>query len=240
MHSNRYTILFALLICVSCSILLALAAGALKPAIDRNVKLDIQKNILLATGLIEDPKAHSLEALSGLYKTHIIEKVIDEKGNVIPDLVPEKPDPEIQKNLLPLYVRDDNGEPKAYCFPVSGKGLWSTIYGYLALQSDGSTVMGITFYKHGETPGLGGEIEREWFTANFKGKQIFNSKGELTPLKVCKGKIPAGLSREKVNYSVDGISGSTLTGNGLNIFLERDVKRYEPYLRKIRENQVSH
>ena len=115
--------------------------------------------------------------------------------------------------------------------PVSGKGLWSTIYGYLALQTDLSTISGITFYKHGETPGLGGEIEKEWFTNNFKGKKIRDDNGVLTSVKVVKGKVIAGNPKEI--HEVDGISGATLTGRGVANFLKVELKKYEPFFAKI-------
>ncbi len=240
MHSDRYTISFALLICVSCSVVLALAAGALKPMINRNVEFDVHKNILLATGLIENPKNHTLDEMEHLYQERISGIVIDANGEQIPDRDPGTIEPEKDPGLLPLYVRKDSGVITAYCLPVSGKGLWSTIYGYLALESDGKTIKGITFYQHGETPGLGGEIEQRWFTDHFKGKTIFNESGELISITVAKGKIPAGLADEKLRHTVDGISGATLTGNGINVFLKKDLERYKPYLLKIQNGSALH
>ena len=73
-----------------------------------------------------------------------------------------------------VYLASENNTVSGYSIPISGKGLWSTIYGYIALEPDGETVKGINFYQHGETPGLGGELEKEWFTSNYIGKKIYS------------------------------------------------------------------
>jgi Na+-transporting NADH:ubiquinone oxidoreductase subunit C len=111
------------------------------------------------------------------------------------------------------------------------------LYGYLALQSDGETVMGITFYKHGETPGLGGEVEAAWFTDNFKGKKIFDGSGNLTSITIWKGAVPNDMPEQKRVHVVDGISGATMTGSSVNIFLKDDLKRYESFLQAVRRGE---
>jgi len=123
----------------------------------------------------------------------------------------------------------------AYILPISGKGLWSTVYGYLALEQDGITIKGITFYKHGETPGLGGEIDKDWFKDSFKGKKIASPSGELVSVTIVKGKVIDRVPSEEAYHCVDGISGATLTGNGINQFLKADLLKYEPYLKQIRQ-----
>ena len=115
--------------------------------------------------------------------------------------------------------------------PISGKGLWSTLFGFLALNEDKNTVKGITFYKHKETPGLGGEVDKAWFQDNFIGKKIFNSKNELVSIQVPKGAASA-LSKDKQIHAVDGITGATVTSKGLSNFLLRDLNRYEEFLRR--------
>jgi Na+-transporting NADH:ubiquinone oxidoreductase subunit C len=234
MHSNRYTMIFALAVCVSCSVLLAIAAESLKPTIQRNMKFDIQRNILSATGLLEDVPTATREEIEKLYVDRIEGNVVDGDGKIVPGKTPESLDRKIDAALYPVYLRKDNGRITAYCLPIAGKGLWSTIYGYIALKEDATTVKGLTFYKHGETPGLGGEVEKEWFTKGFKDKTIFNSEGEFTPITVAKGKVLEALSADKKLHTVDGISGATLTGNGINFFLEEDLTKYLPYLKRIR------
>ncbi len=236
MHSNRYTIIFSLVICVSCSLLLAVAAESLKPRIQQNKALEKQKNILRASGLLKPGKSYTASDLQTLYKERITENVIDENGNIVPGKKPADLDPKVDTNLFPLYLRKDNGKITACCFPISGKGLWSTIYGYMALESDCDTVKGVTFYQHGETPGLGGEIEKSWFSDNFKGKKIFDSQGKLTPIQIVKGKIPSTMPETEKIHKVDGISGATLTGRGVTLFIARDLKKYLPYFKQIREH----
>ena len=101
---------------------------------------------------------------------------------------------------------------------------------------DLNTVIGITFYKHGETPGLGGEVEKKWFQNNFVGKKIFNQTGELVSVKVVKGKVNDVYFGEALNHGVDGISGATITSRGVSYFLKRDLLKYEQYLKNNRMN----
>ena len=133
------------------------------------------------------------------------------------------------KEPLSLYLWKDNGVVTKYAFPISGKGLWSTIYGYLALEGDLSTIAGITFYRHGETPGLGGEIEANWFQEDFRGKKVFEN-GHRLKFEVVKGKVTDKYP-DGNNHAVDGISGATLTGNGLNRFINADLDKYESYFK---------
>lgn len=134
--------------------------------------------------------------------------------------------------LMYQYKPEDGVE--AYIIPVNGKGLWGMIYGYLALEPDLVTVKGIRFYNHQETPGLGGEIEKEWFTSRFKGKQIVSDGGEFTSVTIVKGDASNLYEGEELTHYVDGISGATITGNGVNDFIRADLLKYEPYFKKLR------
>jgi Na+-transporting NADH:ubiquinone oxidoreductase subunit C len=104
--------------------------------------------------------------------------------------------------------------------------------GYFAVQKDGHTVAGITFYEQKETPGLGAEIDQKWFTDNYKGKNILNNKGELVSVKVAKGKVSEQPADVQQNM-VDGISGATMTTRGVNDLLLAGLKSYRPYFEKI-------
>jgi len=231
MHSNTYTVVFSLVVCVTCSVLLALTAGGLKPIIEKNEVFDIHRNILKAVDLYDKNDKASPEQIESTYSERIKGFVVDENGNVIPGKDPSNIDPDTEQNLLPIFARLDNSSVSAYCIPISGMGLWSTLYGYLAVKNDGETVMGITFYKHGETPGLGGEIEADWFTSNFKDKKIFDSTGKLTSITIAKGSVSDD-NKNRI-HMVDGISGATMTGNGVNIFLKSNLEKYEPLLKNI-------
>ena len=118
----------------------------------------------------------------------------------------------------------------AFILPISGKGLWSSLYGYFAIDNKNySTVKGITFYQHGETPGLGAEIAKDWFKSSFIGKEIY-SDNNIKSILVLK----AGQADPDNLYEVNGISGATITGRGVEVLLKRDLLRYENYFRNNR------
>lgn len=236
MHKNSYVFFFAATVTITCSILLAAAANLLKDRQQENIALDIRKNIL-ASAELGDEEMTRQEVL-GLYDKYIRSKVINLQGDEVPDKTVEQIDPKKDLDLLPMYYAEEDGDIKAYIIPVSGKGLWSTIYGYMAIEKDMNTVMGITFYKHGETPGLGGEIEKKWFTDNFKGKKIFSPEGELVSITVVKGKVAEKVPADEAYHYVDGISGSTLTGKGLTNFLNKDLSTYKPFFDKVKKQRL--
>jgi Na+-transporting NADH:ubiquinone oxidoreductase subunit C len=109
--------------------------------------------------------------------------------------------------------------------------------GYLALKSDGSTVTGFTVYKHSETPGLGGEIEKRWFQKNFEGKKILDKAGGFVSISIAKGFLPESFPKDKLPNYVDGISGATLTGKFLTTGLKDVLQAYEPVSIKFRSQQ---
>ena len=236
MHKNSYVFLFAASVTVVCSLLLASAATLLKDRQQENIKLDMQKNILASAGFISDEKEYTRNDILSMYDENISSMVIDMSGEKVADKTVDQLDKKKDTDLLPLYFSQENGEIKSYILPVSGKGLWSTIYGYLALEPDVNTVKGITFYQHGETPGLGGEIVTDWFRSNFVGKKIYSPDGELVSITVVKGKVEGSVPEGEQYHYVDGISGSTLTGNGLTNFLKSDLTSYEPFFNKVRSN----
>ena len=123
--------------------------------------------------------------------------------------------------FYPLYKSKDG-----IVIPISGKGLWSTLYGYFALEMDMKTVKGIAFYKHGETPGLGAEVEKKWFQNNFIGKKIFDENSNLVSITVYKGSSGDDI------HGVDGISGATVTSNGVTNFLKSILNNYKPYFER--------
>jgi len=224
--TKAYTLGFAAVVTMVCSVLLASAATLLKERQDQNIQLDIKYNILSVLGLVDNRDMEADKLLS-LYDENVKTFVVDLKGKEVEGRIAEDIDPKKDPDLLPVYTRQDKGKIVAYCLPTQGKALWSTVKGYIALESDLNTVKGITFYSHAETPGLGGEIDKEWFTSSFKGKTIRNSQGEIVSVEVVKGKIRDGA--KGIEHKVDGISGATLTGNGLNAFIKATLEKYEPY-----------
>ena len=234
--SNLYTFGFALLICIVCSFSLAAVSEGLRTRKELNMANDVKKNILKAVGLKDPlpPQAGPQDVLT-VFQQKIEAVVIDAEGRVVAG---KKPDAiEAGEDLYPLYIYKEQGAVIAYAFPVEGKGLWSTLYGYLAVEADAETVRGITFYKHGETPGLGGEIEKDWFQNNFKGKRIWDAtRREMIPITVVKGKVKDKIPAGQQAYYVDGISGATMTSQGVTQLLARWLKVYEPFLKTKRHS----
>jgi Na+-transporting NADH:ubiquinone oxidoreductase subunit C len=230
---DGYVIGFAAVICVACSVLLSAAASTLKAKQDYNVELDRKMNVLKAFGVATrdaNGKAISGAEVERIFRENIKEVILDGatgqplEGVTSADVSAKELADRVK---LPLYTFEENGQVVKYAFPVSGKGLWSTIYGYLALNQDLATIAGVTFYKHGETPGLGGEVEKDWFQENFKGKRVFG-EGRPIPFEVVKGSV-ADKYPQGNDHAVDGISGATITGKGVMNFINRDLANYEKY-----------
>ena len=228
---NKYV--FILTIAIVCSLLLSLAAEGLKDRRNKNIEIDIKKNILNAIGVNIDN--FSILDIDKYFTDNIDTLIIDIEGNVsnlsINDLnmIENKQSGEVRyfndtQEYLPLY---NEIEKNIIIIPVSGKGLWSSLFGYFAIDANNySTVKGITFYAHGETPGLGAEISSEWFQLSFIGKEIY-SGNKLLSIKLTK----PGLADKNNLYEVNGISGATITSNGVTTLLKRDLRRYEPYFK---------
>ena len=206
MREETRTIIFATVVCISCSLLLSGTAAGLKGLQEANKAFDVKRNIVKAFGIdIGEMKRPEIEAT---FAEHVSEETAGD---------------------LPLYTWTENGTIEKYAFPISGKGLWSTLYGYLALDADLETIAGISFYKHGETPGLGAEIEKDWFLSQFKGKKLY-ADGAPTDFAVEK---PGTSLNES---AVDGISGATLTGNGVEALINKDAAQYANYFNSIKED----
>ncbi|MCF6237913.1 MAG: NADH:ubiquinone reductase (Na(+)-transporting) subunit C [Candidatus Marinimicrobia bacterium] len=229
--TKAYTLGFAAAVTMVCSILLASAATLLKERQDQNIEFDIKYNILSVLELIESKDVEA-EKIFALYDNSVKTFVVDLDGKLVAGRKAEDVDPKAEPDLLPVYARQDGDEITAYCIPTQGKALWSTVKGYIALEKDLNTIKGITFYSHGETPGLGGEIDKKWFTDAFKGKKILNTDGQIVSVQIIKGKMRSG--EKDPQHKVDGISGATLTGNGLNEFIKATLEKYEPYFKTVR------
>ncbi|MCS6770566.1 MAG: NADH:ubiquinone reductase (Na(+)-transporting) subunit C [Kiritimatiellae bacterium] len=239
-RGDGYVVGFAVAVCLACSLVLSAAASALKAKQEYNVEMDRKLNVLKAFGYaIRDEQGRQISSaeVERIFREKIREIILDgETGQPIEGLTSADVDPKdvAARKRLPLYTYEENGEVVKYAIPISGKGLWSTIYGYLALNKDLATIAGVTFYKHGETPGLGGEVEKDWFQNNFKGKVIWRD-GQRVPFEVVKGTV-ADRYPQGNDHAVDGISGATLTGKGVTEFINRDLDLYEKYFKLIRRS----
>ena len=130
-------------------------------------------------------------------------------------------------------ILNDAGSVDQLILPIRGKGLWSTMYGFIAVKPDLTAIRGLAFYQHGETPGLGGEIDNPKWKAQFEGKRIFGDGGEPI-IRVAKGRVQA--SDPKVDHSVDGLSGATITANGVTNLLRYWLGEngFGPYFEQLR------
>ena len=237
MHSDFQTYRFVLIVSISAAFLLSITSTSLLKKQKYNFEVDRIKNVLKCAAV--DLFGMNSDDIISKYKSVIREKVLSLDGsfNNIPidNLVATEIKSTGQVNYefnqieyLPLFEYHIDSKLKAYIIPISGKGLWSTLFGYIALENDLNTIMGITFYKHKETPGLGGEIVKDWFQSNFINKKLFNNNGEFKSINVIKG-IATG---SEIEHKVDGISGATMTCSGLTKFLYNDLSRYLPFIDK--------
>jgi Na+-transporting NADH:ubiquinone oxidoreductase subunit C len=234
MSEKMKSIVFAFILCLVCSTLLTAAATRLQPLQAQNIQTDRKKNILMAIGLIDSSQAYPAAEIDRIYQENIFKFNVDHTGTIT-DL-PEASSAD-QDGLMPIYLTmDADKKIRSYIIPVETRGLWGKIYGYLALEDDGSTIIGFTVYKHSETPGLGGEIENRWFQKNFVGKKIVDQNNNFVSVSVAKGRASDQVSGDKLLNYVDGISGATLTGQYLTKGLQEILSEYEPAAIRFRQN----
>ena len=231
MSRNVHTVLFAVVLCGVISVLLTAASTGLQKFQQKNIRLDRQKNILKSVGLILEKKKYSAEAVEKLYQENIRSVWTDPAGKILAA-------PREGEQDLPIYLYVKNEHIETYIIPINSRGLWGRILGYLAIRNDGATVSGFTVYKHSETPGLGGEIEKEWFQKNYVGKKIVNQEGKFVSVSIAKGKAAGRVPEELALNYVDGISGATLTGKYLTAGMKGIILDYEPVSINFRKNLI--
>lgn len=243
-------------LCLVCSIVVSVAAVGLRPAQLENKALDKQSNILAVAGV--DIATTAKADLAKLYGDKIEARLVDlTTGEFVDgdadnfDAAKAAKDPAQNIRLAPaddkaglrqisrlipvFFAKDAQGKVDNIILPVYGRGLWSTMYAFVAVAADGQTVKGITYYDHGETPGLGDGIERPEWRELWVGKKLFDQDG-MPAIKVIKGHAPAGSEHE-----IDGLSGATLTGNGVQHTFDfwMGPKGFGPFLAKIRAGEIN-
>lgn len=245
------TLLVAFLLCIVCSILVSGAAVSLKPMQEANKKLDVKKNLLIASGLVSsDATKEDVDAayervqplLVDLSTGDVIEGDVenydqkkaakDPKQNVRIDADKDPGKIKFRAKVAKAYLVKEAGTVSMIVLPVHGKGLWSTMYGFLALAPDTVTVKGIGFYAHGETPGLGGEIDNPSWKATWEGKTALGEDYQPV-LKVVKGAA-------KTETEIDGLSGATLTAVGVTGTIQYWLgdEAFGPFLAKFRDGGI--
>ena len=244
----------AFLLCVICSILVSAAAVGLSERQERNKAAEKKKNILMAAGLYDE--GVSLDEQFSTIQTRIVDL---QSGEFSSDydvasfdsrvaarepetrfVIPEGQDLagiKAHSRYQDIYLVMDGDTLQQVILPVYGKGLWSTMYGFISLDADMTTVVGFAFYEHGETPGLGGEIDNPNWKKLWPGKRIYDDQGE-TRIEVVKGTV----DRDSANaiYQVDGLSGATLTARGVGNLLQYWMGQngYRPLLAKLKQEGV--
>ena len=255
--SFKNTLLVAFSICFIASILVATAAVGLKPIQESNKKKDLLKNILIVGDIYKDGTD-----VTKVYKEKISPEIINlETGEILPkekydkivnlddfDILkvansdkwgkPIPADKDIAKiKRMPKYmiiyrVMNKEGNVEKYILPIYGKGLWSTMFAFISLNKNLHTIEGLSFYEHGETPGLGGEVDNPKWKKLWVGKQAYDVNGNLK-IRVIKRKVDPNSPDAK--YEIDGLSGATLTTRGVNnlvrFWLGDDG--YGPYIKKL-------
>jgi Na+-transporting NADH:ubiquinone oxidoreductase subunit C len=252
--STAKVLTVAFLLCLACAVLVSAAAVGLSSRQERNKIEEKRKNILQAAGLYEDghpigdqfkkiqPRVVDLQ--TGRFTDRFDAATFDsraarrdaETSYRIPtgrDLAGIK----TRSSYMDVYLVMDDGRLRQVVLPVYGKGLWSTMYGFISLADDLTTVKGFAFYEHGETPGLGGEIDNPAWKKQWPGKKIYDESGQVR-IEVLKGTVDK--SSPDAVYQADGLAGATLTargvGNLLRYWLGEDG--YQPFLETLKEEGV--
>ncbi|MDO9424861.1 MAG: Na(+)-translocating NADH-quinone reductase subunit C [Methylobacter sp.] len=256
--SLKQSIKVVLSLCLVCSFLVSGAVVLLNARQQENQRLNKINNILIAADLYQTD-GNSDE----IYKQRIEPVLIDLASGdpvavqrISPDFTPDDfdiqrfaNDPELGENVpanldsakinrrpkyMPVYLVKTAGQAEKLILPVFGKGLWSTLYGFVALDRDLQTITGLSFYQHGETPGLGGEVDNPRWKQQWPGKQAFDREGRVI-IKVLRGKADA--KSADAGHQVDGLAGATLTSRGVDRLLNYWLGEYGygPLLARLRQ-----
>ena len=248
------TITVTVLLCVVCSVIVSAAAVLLKPMQVANKDLDRKSNILAAAGIQGEGKSVDelfaqittkyVDLETGKYTTDVPAKYDAKKaakdpvlGKALPKEI-DKASIKYQAKVMPVYLVENEGKIAKVILPVHGYGLWSTLYGFLALEGDLNTVVGFGFYSHAETPGLGGEVDNPNWKALWPGKSVY-PEGSMEPaLGLIKGTVDSANAQAK--HQVDGLAGATLTANGVTNLVQfwMGANGYAPFLANLKAGEA--
>ena len=250
--SVLYNLGFAAIVCVVCAVVVSSSAVTLRERQEANQLLEKQRNVLVAAGLATESESLESDDVAGRFAP-IRQVVIDlrtgeESVSTDPALFDQRAatrDTETSRaapandagltrlaNEVLVYEVRDGEALELVILPVEGLGLWSTLYGFVALDADLETIRGLTFYQHGETPGLGGEVDNPRWKSLWPGRRAFENNEPR--IEVTRGR--AG-SPEEDPYRVDGLAGATMTGRGVTNLLRfwLGQEGFRPYLERLRQ-----
>lgn len=251
----RKIVIVAVVLCLVCSVLVSAAAIGLRPLQDANKRDAMRRNILQVAGLMQEGAS-----VDELFK-QIVPRAVDLRSGKFTDAVdpatyeqrvaardpkrsdPVPPDQDIaaikrKAHYATVYlVKDGDKGFKTVIIPVHGYGLWSTLYGYLALKPNGRDVVGLQFYDHAETPGLGGEIDNPAWRAKWPGKKLYGDDGK-TKITVVKSAATEGA---EAAYQIDALAGATLTSQGVDNLVRywAGENGFGPFLKTLEQELAS-
>ncbi|AKP51361.1 NADH:ubiquinone reductase (Na(+)-transporting) subunit C [Cyclobacterium amurskyense] len=245
-QSNAYIITFSVILTVVLGLLLSGTSEILKPIQKKAEELDTKKQILGAVLPADEIADMKPEEVNEYYASRISSTVVNIEGEEITEqdgvaITAETVD--VGKNykkapeerLFPVFIYLEEGSEDAalaYILPVYGSGLWDKIWGYVALKTDMDTIEGVTFSHAGETPGLGARITSTDVQQRYHNKSIYNEAGELVSVSMQKGE---GKDYSNDPHKIDGMSGATITGDGVNKMLKNYLEYYQSYMDKKKE-----
>jgi Na+-transporting NADH:ubiquinone oxidoreductase subunit C len=244
----------AFLLCLVCSILVSAAAVGLSDQQARNKAQDKKKNILQAAGLYQEGRPveeqftkiepRIVDLQTGAFSSDFNPATFDSRAAVrepetshrIPSAL-DKAGIKVRSRYKDVYLVMQDGQLQQLILPVHGKGLWSTMYGFISLDKDLTTVKGFAFYEHGETPGLGGEIDNPNWKKQWPGKKIYDETGDVR-IEVLKGTVDK--NSPNAVYQADGLAGATLTARGVGNLLKYWMGEdgYKPFLENLKAKGV--
>jgi Na+-transporting NADH:ubiquinone oxidoreductase subunit C len=253
-ETTSKTIIVALVLCIVCSLVVSSAAVLLKSKQDANKKLDKYSNILAAAGMLDTSKdveeqynqlvtARVIDLDKGQYTDEVDSDTFDQlrsakDRSLSEGLTAEDDLAKISRreNYAMVYLVENQGKLEKIILPIRGYGLWSTLHGFMALESDANTIAGLGFYQHGETPGLGGEVDNPKWKSLWHGKKVY--QGGDVEISLIKGSVNP--SAANASYQVDGLAGATLTSRGVTnlVHFWLGDKGFKQYLSNLRSGEA--
>ena len=254
------TFVVAFLLCLVCSVFVSLAAVGLKDAKEANKKLDLQRNLLKAAGLVDkkapdevvkrefakiEPRVIEFETGEYVEASVVDPTTYDQKKaerdpaqSVELESVEDIAGVRRRAKYGLVYLAKSDGKLTSVILPIHGYGLWSTLYGFVALDAaDLSTINGLGYYQHAETPGLGGEVDNEKWLAQWKGdrgkKRVFDAEGNVS-IEIIKGIVVDNAPSSE--HQIDGLAGATITSRGVNNMFQYWLgpQGFGPFLNKLK------